>query len=133
MKECLSFLVRGSFPISLRNVAVIAGQRMEMKCRTGNGTNIRQWTLQRIAPRKSDNEKIWTNWEGAPNRKCQNCTHFGIEIEAANSVLIYSNATRLEDAGLYTCVVQCREFSHPTSYSARLIVFGKRNNFASVK
>lgn len=106
---------------------------MEMKCRTDNGTNIRQWTVQRMPPRKSDNEKIWTNWEGTPNRKSQNFTHFGIEFDADDSVLIYSNATRLEDAGLYTCAVQYRELSQPTSYSAHLIVFGKSNSFAVIK
>ena len=53
-----------------------------------------------------------------------NNPHFGIVERKSNSIVLYTNSTEINDAGIYTCNVQTTG-KQPAKYSAHLIVFGK--------
>jgi len=54
-----------------------------------------------------------------------NNPHFGIVERRSDSVVLYTNSTEMDDAGIYTCAVQTAAARQPDGYSAHLIVFGK--------
>ena len=103
---------------------VIVGQRMEMKCQVGSNSTIRQWSLQRPFTSSSDSIIILINFKG---RMTILNSHFGIADGMNGSVVLYTNSTELNDAGIYTCSVQ-KAGRQPDRYSAQLIVFGKLSN-----
>lgn len=95
---------------------------MEMKCEVETGTTIREWTVQRHAT--TEEEKIWVNWNEHPIKNDEKFPHIGSRITENGPVLIYSNASLLEDAGVYTCYFQ-KGGSQTFKYSFHLIVVGK--------
>lgn len=111
--------MQSNLVVGPRNKAVVAGQWMEMECKTDNGTKVIEWINQR-----QPTHKIFTNFYPDLNRIGQNFTHFGADVDSNGSGFIYTNSTRLEDAGNYTCRVQEGQ-QQPVPYSAQVIVLGE--------
>lgn len=97
--------VPDAYPI---NKAVLAGQRMELECKTSDNETVNQWTATRV---EQDYEVIFrakqqTNSYGkkqyAPvdNSKF---AHFGVWYPQMGVCILYSNRTELNDAGIYSC------------------------------
>lgn len=110
-----------------QNVAVIAGQNMTMECRTQNGSVVREWALIRASLGENDklqpnvdSEKIFSNWDSGIKLHLK---QFSVDVDQNGSGALYLNSTKLEDAGLYTCVVEIEQ--ELTSSSAQMIIFGK--------
>lgn len=105
-----------------KNVAVMAGQRMDMECRTDNGSKVTAWYYYSstasirttVTLAANTNSKI----QFSPNISSQ----FGVDFDANGSGKIYLNSTSIEDAGIYTCEVENNWST--VKYSAQLIVFG---------
>ena len=95
-----------------------------MQCQIGSNSTVREWSLQRPFTSISDSMIILMNFKG--RRKVIN-SHFGIADGMNGSVVLYTNSTDLNDAGIYTCSVQ-KAGRQPDRYSAQLIVFGKLSN-----
>lgn len=98
---------------------VRVGQRMEMTCHSGSNAIIREWSLRR--PFTSNTEIIFVNLK---NRKKINNPHFDIVESRNGSIILCTNSTEMEDAGIYTCAAQ-KVGRQPDRFSAHLIVFGK--------
>lgn len=109
-----------------RNTVVSVGERMKMKCQADSSSTVREWSMQR--PFTSNPETIFKNWK---DRKNINNPHFGIVEDVNGSIILYTNSTEMDDAGIYTCTVQ-KIGSQPDRYSAQLIVFGKQSAIKSL-
>ena len=62
------------------------------------------------------------NYSGA-GRLGSNYSYYGVDVDEHGSGLLYLNATKLDDAGLYTCDAFVDDEQRQSS--AHLIVFGK--------
>lgn len=109
---------------------------MTMECRTQNESVVREWTLIRASLGEHykiqpylDSEKIFSNWDSGT--KLGHLHQFSVDVDQYGSGAIYLNSTTLEDAGLYTCVVEMER--KLTRSSAQLIVFGKRSHLFACK
>lgn len=100
---------------------------MAMECRPHNGATVREWTLLRSS--RDDNRKlqqqlnsetIYSNWD----TRTTHLAEFLVDVDQYGSGTLYLNHTKLEDAGLYVCVVE--NGNKVTSWSAHLIVIGKK-------
>lgn len=123
------FSANGSITATPQNAAVVAGKWMSMECRTTNGSFVYRWTL--IRPNSSDNDVIFMNHDGRRNLTSNNSIYFGVDMDESCSGSLYSNTTRLEDAGSYVC--RTRVNGRQAVVSAHLTVLGKNNaltNFA---
>src|SRR6218665_982182 len=99
---------------------------MTMECRTQNGSVVREWTLIRASLGENyklqpqvDSEKIFSNWDSGTKSHLK---QFSVDVDQYGSGALYLNTSTLEDAGLYTCVVEMER--KLTRSSAQLIVFG---------
>lgn len=102
-----------------QNTAVIAGQRMTMNCPTNNGLIISEWNIQRRS--LTTENRLYYNFKN--NSRIFNL-RFGFDAESN----LYVNSTKIDDAGIYTCVARLGSTQQPSRYSAHLIVFGKLLN-----
>lgn len=106
-----------------RNAAVIAGQRMEMKCEVDSGLIIRYWSIWRGTTSETE-ESIFVN-SGISDTSIYN-KHFGVDVTDSGSGILYANSTTLDDAGIYICGI-FNGSNTPQNYKAHLIVFGESN------
>lgn len=111
----------GLFLSKPKNVAVIAGQRMEMECRTYDGSKVTSWYYGSTG--SSGTPITLAVNIGSKTQFSENISsEFGVDFDANGSGKIYLNSTTIEDAGIYICETE-KNFS-TVKYSAQLIVFG---------
>src|SRR6218665_2882050 len=109
----------GFADVSLNSAVVIAGQRMELECRRGGKLANFVWMFFsyinrtehfRICYSSRDEEMI--------------CPGLGHYVDRNSSGVLYSNATKMENAGIYLCEAEFRETYEKQSIFAILVVFG---------
>lgn len=104
-----------------KNLAVVAGERMSMECRMDAESKFRKWDFFDV------NGVTTTVYRHLNERETgiilQGFSHFGVQVNARGSGIIYANSTKLEDAGNYTCITRIGNNSD-VKLSAQLIVFG---------
>ena len=100
---------------------------MAIECRTHNGATVREWTRMSSNRDKNckiqqqlDSEKIFSNW----NNQTTHLAEFWVDADQYGSGTLYSNYTKLEDAGLYLCIGEIGNKAN--SWSVHLIVLGKK-------
>lgn len=124
----LSVSVIPSLGIYPLNIAILAGQRMELKCDTSHNETVNRWTVTR-GERKFEwiyKAKQQTN-SGEKQRDepaiNSNFPYFGVQFLQNGDYIhvLYSNRTGLKDAGIYTCFKNRDSIQR----SAQLTVFGE--------
>jgi len=106
------FSVISSFDVYPLNKAVLAGHRMELKCKASQSETVNRWTVARVGQRV---EVIFQN-SGNPNT-----TYVDARFGQDGDNILYLNRTELKDAGAYTCFKN----QDAVQSSAHLIVLGK--------
>lgn len=105
-----------------RNLAVVAEDWMAMECRPTNGSIVFKWEVLQSTSRSL--RGIFVNHDGIRGLTNQYSSRFGVDLDESCSGLVYTNATQLEDAGLYVCHIE-RSTEPSEFFSAHLIVLGK--------
>ena len=95
---------------------------MSMECRTNEEFRVRGWILKR-----AHGEPVPVYLHGDPIPYLPEFTHFGAQVNASGSGMIYTNSTRMDDAGLYTCVTRQSPDDKAVKATAHLTVFGTNN------
>lgn len=116
-------MIDSSVVVTPSNKAVIAGQRMEMKCRTDS-----DWFVSRWVFRSFTNSTVF-HWfdvnKGRYNaEETLRLLGFGIDLDGNVSAVLYSNETNVKQAGMYTCRAT-NAGGRESLHRAALIVFRK--------
>src|SRR6218665_1327420 len=119
MDMLISFIAVGHIIFGPRNSAVVAGDAMSMECRTDEEFRVRGWILKR-----AHGEPVPVYLHGDPIPYLPEFTHFGAQVNASGSGIIYTNSTRMSDAGLYMCVTRQGSAGKIVRVAAHLTVFG---------
>lgn len=98
---------------------------MSMECRTDEGSRVRKWELWRVGEEAINAITVYSH--GNPSQYHQEFTHFVAQVNASGSGMIYTNSTRMDDAGLYTCVTRQSPDDKTVKATAHLTVFGTNN------
>lgn len=100
------------------NTAVMAGEKMVMHCLLTNNSAVRKWSFH-----NSTNAIPYVYKPGPSSGFNVNFRYFGVDINANGPATIFTNYTRLSNAGIYKC--HCEIDGKDVDYSAHLIVLGK--------
>ena|SRR6218665_2973777 len=92
---------------------------MSMECRTDVESRVLVWILIR-----ADGEPFEVYLNGVQSPYFPEFTHFGSQVNASGSGIIYTNSTRMSDAGLYMCVTRQGSAGKIVRVTAHLTVFG---------
>lgn len=92
-----------------------------MECRTISGSHVLMWELDR--PASSSRVAIFRNHDGKPRLIPPFSSRFGFDMDESCSGLLYTNTTRLDDAGRYICRIDGE--NGEDEFSAYLTVLGK--------
>lgn len=71
--------------------------------------------------RNSEPKLIFSHWENdALYTISPDFSHFGAVVDASGSAVLYTNSSKIDDAGLYTCLVEVKKTTF--RYSAHVVI-----------
>lgn len=102
-----------------QNTAVVKGHRMSLECRPGEPSVVREWSIAGISDPQE--KKMFSYWNTSTRPTIS--PRFGFNVDQYGAGELYSNDTRSEDSGLYTCSVELE--NEISKYRAEVIVIGQ--------